>query len=159
MAIYIQKIQTNWTKSSRGNPGSTLRNGVPEKLPIDTKELSDSVILQEVIYNEGGFNKPSENKISGINAFQIREQRFDFNLSDDGLEIGFWTENYTRKKIGVLSLNSWCQIKTNRRFPMEYTWAYYKIVYNVFYGELDMAEDIVATKKEEIVKDFQTRLI
>ena len=158
MAIYIQKIKTNWTKKSRGNPGSTLRNGVPEKLPIKTTDLSDTVVLQEIIFNEGGFDKPSKNKILEINETQIREHRLDFNYSDVGLEIGFWNENQIKKKVGVLKFNSWCQLKTNRRFAMEYTWGYYKIVYNIFYGELKSAREVFETGKS-IEKDYQTLLI
>ncbi|GAL87787.1 hypothetical protein MYP_5018 [Sporocytophaga myxococcoides] len=158
MGIHIQKIQTNWTKESRSSPGSTLRNRVPEKLPIETEELSDSVVLQEIIYNEGRFNEPSKKKVLTINEVQIREQRLDFNYSDDSLEIGFWTEDKIRKKVGILNFNSWCQIKTNRRFPMEYTWGYYKIIYNIFYGDLNKAKDFMETKKQEIEMDFQSLL-
>lgn len=157
MTIYIQKIKTNWTKNSRGNPSSTFRNRVPEKLPIKTISLIDAVVLQEIMFNEGGFDKPSKNKISEINENQIREHRLDFNHSDAGLEIGFWNENQIKKKVGVLEFNSWCQVKTNRRFPMEYTWGYYKIVYNIFYGELDGSRGIFETEKK-IEKDYQTLL-
>ncbi|UII26069.1 hypothetical protein LVD15_22625 [Fulvivirga maritima] len=157
MSIYIQKIKTSWTKKSRGNPGSNLRNGVQEKLPIKTVHLVDSVVLQEIIFNEGGFDKPSKNKMLEINETQIREHRLDFNYSDDGLEIGFWTENQIKKKVGVLKFNSWCRVKTNRRFPMEYTWGYYKIVYNIFYGELNIAREVFETEKR-FEKDYQTLL-
>ena len=157
MAIYIQKITTNWTKKSRGNPGSTLRNRVPEKLPIKATDSVNSVILQEIIFNEGGFNKPSKNKISEINETQIREHRLDFNYSDIDLEIGFWTENQIIKNVGLLKFNSWCQIKTNRRFPLEYTWGYHKIVYNIFYGELDCAREVFETEKS-FDKDYQSLL-
>ena len=157
MAIYIQKIKTIWTKSSRENPGSTLRNGVPEMLPIKPNDLSDSVLLQEIIFNEGRFDKPDKNKISEINEIQFREHNLDFNQSDIGLEIGFWNKKQIRKKVGILNFNSWCQIKTNKRFPIEYTWGYYKIVYNVFYGQLDGSRDIFQTEKI-IEKDYQTLL-
>jgi phenylalanine-4-hydroxylase len=158
MAIYIQKIQTNWTKASRGNPNSTLRNSVPEKLPITTTTQVDSVFLQEIIYNEGKFTKPSKIKLSEINEIQIREQRLDLNEINNQLEISFWTENQIKKKAGIINFNSWCQIKTNRRFPMEDTWGYYKIVYNIFYGEIYKATDIVRSKKKEFDKDYQTLL-
>ena len=157
MAIYIQKIKTNWTKKSRGNPGATLRNGVPEKLPVIAIDKSNSVLLQEITFNEGGFDRPSENKISEINETQIRQHRLDFNHSNSDLEIGFWTENQIKKKVGLLKFNSWYQVKTNRRFPMEYTWGYYKIVYNIFFGELDGTTGIFETEKR-IEKDYQTLL-
>lgn len=158
MAIYIQKIKTNWTKSSRGNPGATLRNKVPEKLPIVAKEFSDSVFLQQIVFEEGAFTKPNRKGISIVNETQIREHRLEFNPCDNGLEVGFWTENNIKKKVGLLRFNSWCQVKTNKRFPMEYTWGYYKIVYNIFYGEMQKAEEIVKTKTCEIEKDYQSLL-
>ena len=158
MAIYIQKIQTNWTKTSRGNPNSTLRNNVPEKLPFETKIRRDLVFLQEIIYNEGKFTEPSNTTISEINEIQIREQRLGLNDINNQLEISFWTENKIKKKVGIINFNSWCQIKTNRRFPMEDTWGYYKIVYNIFYGEINIAPDIVRSKKKEFERDYQTLL-
>lgn len=159
MGVFIQKIQTNWTKRSRSSPDSTLRNRVPEKFPIVSEEWSDSVFLQEIIFNEGGFDVPIKHKVSVLNEFQIREQRLDFNFSDRLLEIGFWNENQIRKKVGILNFNSWCQIKTNNRFLMEYTWGYYKIVYNVFYGEMNKMKDIMNNTKPVIALDFQTLLI
>lgn len=158
MAIYIQKIQTNWTKLSRGYPGASARNQVPEKLPLKIDDVSNSVFLQEILYREGGFDKPHTHKVSKINTFQIRQQRLELDDTANGLAIKFWTEDQIRKNIGTLAANTWCQIKTNRRYPMEYTWGYYKIVFNIFYGEPDQAQHIFKNQESVIQKDYQTLL-
>ena len=159
MGIFIQKIETNWTKKSRGNPGSTLRNAVPEKLPIKNIENADTPVLQYIIYNEGSFDKPSKNKIYQINDNSIRQHGLDFKYVDEGLEVGFWGRNKKFKKIGILKYNTWCQIKTNSRHPMEHTTGYTKTVLNIFYGEMDKAKEIVKNKKKSIEKDFQILLL
>jgi hypothetical protein len=159
MGIFIQKIETNWTKKSRGNPGSTLRNRVPEKLPIRIFESSESALLQYMIFNEGSFEKPSKNKTYIINDNSIRQHGLDFKHVAGGLEVGLWTRHKNLQKIGVLKFNSWCQIKTNCRYPMEYTTGYRKIVFNIFYGEMEKAKDIVKSKNHAIEKDFQTLLL
>ncbi|NME72289.1 hypothetical protein [Flammeovirga aprica] len=132
MLIYIQKIQTNWTKRSRGFPNASFRNKVPEKLPIEMEITSDAVLLQETVFAEGCFDEPIRKGIQELNETQLREQRLEFEKQNEELEIHFWNEDKIKKKVGILPINSWCQIKTNRRFPMEYTWGYYKIVYNIF---------------------------
>jgi len=69
-----------------------LRNSVSERFPIDVKEITGPVILQEIVYNEGGFSVLSV-KVPEINDFQIRVHRLGFEHVEGGLEIAFWTES------------------------------------------------------------------
>jgi hypothetical protein len=157
-SIYIQKIVTKWTKISRGGTDAGLRNKVPEKLPLEVADTDGAVLLQEIIYNEGGFTNPTFNKIRKLNQNQVIEERFDFQRTDSDLTVEFWNEDQIKKKLGILNFNSWCQIKTNRRFPMEHTTGYYKIVFNIFYGDLSKIESIMSSKEAEFEKDYQTLL-
>jgi hypothetical protein len=131
---------------------------VPEKLPFVIGEMSDSVFLQEIVYQEGRYAKPIKTEIRTINETQIRQERLAFEMADDLLKIGFWTENQIKKKAGSLNYNSWCQIKKNRRFPMEDTWGYYKIVYTIFFGEISKVKTTVSSTNLAFKKDYQTLL-
>jgi hypothetical protein len=89
----------------------------------------------------------------------VREERFDFEVRGNELIVEFWTENQTKKKSGSLRVNSWCQIKTNRRVVMEHTWGYYKIVFNIFHGELSKIDSVLKDKEAKFEKDYQTLLV
>ncbi|MBD0401222.1 hypothetical protein [Flammeovirga sp. EKP202] len=156
MIIYIQKIQTNWMKRSRGFPHSTLRNSVPEILPIEPIDSTDTIVFQETIFEEGCFESPIIKKSIVLNEHQLREQQLEINkTTDNTLEISFWNPLKIKKKVGTLNYNSWCQIKSNWRFPMEYTWGYKKVVYNIFYGD---PNNVYAIQKATIEKDYQSLL-
>src|SRR5215831_12587599 len=61
--IIVQKIQTIWTKKSRGAPGAVLRNAVPVALPLPVDRVSDNSVLFEhcVSFREfDHFSSPSE---------------------------------------------------------------------------------------------------
>lgn len=170
MAIYIQKIQSIWTKDSRGNPGASLRNSIPEKLPIKGTSARKGMHIEEVVYREyASFQKPQSKPPQKINQSQLRELGLSFKKVEETLLVGFWKqtnnsdmaafgEDCILKKAGALSYNNWCQLKTNRRYPLEHTWAYYKIVFNIFFGELGKAAELMQAKSMQFGKDYQSLL-
>lgn len=170
MAIYIQKIQSIWTKESRGNPGASLRNSIPEQVPIKGIDTQKGIHLEELIYREyTAYKKPQSKPPQKINPSQLRELGLSFNKDEEKLHIGFWKqlsnsdmqesgEDYILKKAGDLAFNNWCQLKTNRRYPLEHTWAYYKIVFNIFFGDLIKARELMQSKPMQFCQDYQTLL-
>ena len=59
--IIVQKIQTHWTKASRGIPNSKLRNSVPRRLELPYIENDAAIFVHEVKATEdNGFKLESE---------------------------------------------------------------------------------------------------
>ena len=159
MGIYIQKIRTYWTKISRGYPGAHSRNQVPERFPMDIPFKSkQEIYLQEIQVEEGTFHRPTIKPPRPVNLIQVRELRLELEVVDHKLHIAFWQETEIRKNLGTLPINAWCQVKSNRRFALDYTWAYHKNVYNIFYGALSKAEDISRSREPVFIQDFQSLL-
>jgi hypothetical protein len=63
MEIIIQAIQTIWTKTSRGGPGATRRNAVPEAFPLPLRDqrkvtVFPALVLHQLHYAERGEFRP-----------------------------------------------------------------------------------------------------
>lgn len=159
MPIYLQKIETRWTKESRGNPGASLRNKVPEKLPFIDAEVTNKVVLHEITYHEVDSFQTGSEKLRYINDIQVRQEGLAFEEINDALVIWYWSKTNNKKKLGTLPVNTWCQWKTNFRYPMEHTWGYTKQVYSIFFGELNQAKNLVRKNVPEFTEDHQTLLI
>lgn len=157
-SVYIQKIVTEWTKQSRGAPHAALRNQVPERCPLEVLEEYETVVLQEIVFHEHSFTRPIFKKIRKINHNQILQEGFDFQFVEMGLAIAFRRDDSHLRKVGILKFNSWGQVKVNRRIPMEYTWGYHKIVFNIFHGELSKIKNAMDGKKPEFIGDYQILL-
>ncbi len=160
--IYIQKIQTNWTKKSRSHPLASRRNAVPERIPITKLVALEGVWIQENQFSEVDefqFSQKKENNL--INQNQIRQEQLSFEINDQKkqVSIGIWNEEGHHKNAGVLTENTWGQILKNRRYALEHTWGYTKVVYNLFYGETSKLKDSMNKEKALFVKDFKTLLI
>lgn len=162
MGIHIQTIETHWTKNSRGNPGASKRNSVPELLPVRTDASCHGIILQEILFHEyhDDFTTASYGRVRKINENQVRQAGLDFSFKNDSLEIAFWNEQGFKKRAGTLSIGTWGQIKTNwRTLDFEGEWWYYKRVYNIFFGDLEKVEHTLLTQNCRLEKDFQSLLI
>ncbi len=163
MDIIIQLIQTEWTKRSRGNPGATLRNSVPDTLPLVVPTVNN-ISLQQVLYSERQrFIEPRISESKGIDSDQLRKLRLELEACSETLEVKFWgtlmRPSYSKaKSIATLSKNRWLQIIGNARIAFEDTTGYRKYVYNIFYGEAAKANDVVNGSKPMIVYDEQVHL-
>lgn len=152
MDTLIQVIKTEWTKKSRGSPGSTLRNSVPIHHPFIAHHTS-GILLQKVNYYESDdFKEPYSKLISNINSNQLRDIRLELIEEDKTLKVKFWgtpiRPSYGKSKaMASLTNNSWLQIVGNVRVPYESTTGYNKYVYNIFYGEKEKANEIVNNSK------------
>jgi len=129
------------TKDSRGAPNAIIRNAVPEIFPIGFIELDQGIYLQKIMYSESDqFSKARTKEFKKINENQIRELKLGIDLSlEQTVQISifppFQKNSKKEKPIGQLSKNNWLKIVGNERSSLEYTWAYKKYVYNIFYGE------------------------
>lgn len=157
MTTIIQVIETQWTKRSRSAPRATLRNSVPENYLLGLYELDDDVYTQRISYAEiNEFSEPYITDLKRINENQQREMKLELKEIGDRLDV-FCSgiplrDDYPKaKKIGVLSNNTWLKIVGNVRTSWESTWAYYKYVYNVFYGDSSLFDSVVLDKKSEAI--------
>lgn len=136
MAVLIQRIETYWTKSSRGQPRATVRNSVPETYMIENLPKENGVNYIQVRYSEhDDFQEPSITSWILINENQQREIGLDFKLIESNvLLVSRWKKNGFLKKVGELTQGSWLKLVSNERVVLDYTWAYKKHVFNIYFG-------------------------
>ena len=164
MGIIIHAIKVIWTKESRGEPGASIRNRIPELLSFAELPDSDSIYLQETIFSEyKDFKNPLRKAPKLINEKQLKESDLEIEIRDNELSLtsclsSSWIKSSYPKKLGNLSYNNWCQIKSNDRIPLESTWSYEKTVLNIFYGELRKVNDIVHSKRPQFIRDYRILL-
>ncbi|KZN65478.1 hypothetical protein [Pseudoalteromonas luteoviolacea] len=136
MNTIVQHIETFWTKESRGNPGATVRNSVPDSFPVGNATEIHGVLLVEVKYSEcANFKNPVVSDFRSINDNQQRQLGFKFEDLDSELVVSKWSYSGHLKKVGILKPGSWLRLIENERTSLENTWAYYKHVYNIYFGE------------------------
>ena len=155
MILTVQLIVVEWTKQSRGAPGSTQRNAVPEVWPL-TGHPSARLSVQQVRFVEyDGFQKPSVKWRSDPKEPQICELGLGFAERGQSLEIAFrnrYRASYDRpknaerrqmKSIASLQKGSVAQIRTNARLTsIEGDWSYLKSVYNIAWTKETPHEDL-----------------
>ena len=125
--VVIQKIETVWTKRSRGGENAVRRNAVPEiaKIPLHRiVERYNSLLQVSLDYRESNlFTEPSEKIVLDSNLqpiacgciivdFNDREVFMEFRHN---LGCGAPERGWMQKKL-VLPLNEWGQIVYNGRF-------------------------------------------
>ena len=149
MAVLIQRIETYWTKSSRGQPRATVRNSVPETYFIQNLPKENGVNYIQVRYSEhDDFQEPTITCWKLINENQQREISLDFKLIEPNvLLVSKWVKNGFLKKIGELKEGSWLKIVSNERVVLDYTWAYKKHVYNIYFGDPSKINDVFSSKQ------------
>lgn len=142
MNIVIQHIESYWTKQSRGSPAATLRNAVPETFPISIPFESKGVVLHEVNYYEHHHFKNPVIDYREIDEHQRRQLGYRFELIAESVLVSRLARNGISRELGLLESHSWLQVITNERVSIERTWAYYKHVYNIYYGQIDKVNGI-----------------
>ncbi|MCF6441878.1 hypothetical protein L1077_20790 [Pseudoalteromonas luteoviolacea] len=148
MDTIIQHIETYWTKKSRGNPRATVRNSVPEKYPLMGAPGTRGVFLYKVKYSEySNFSDPVVSGFRCINDNQQRQLGFKLEVLNGELLVSKWEKRGRVKHFCALKPNTWIKIVTNERTPIEYTWAYYKHVYNIYFGNPLNAEKVLLSQK------------
>ena len=159
MNTVIQHIETYWTKESRGNPGATIRNSVPDTFPIGSPPETLGVFLNEIKYSEySNFKSPTVSDFRYINENQQRQLGFKFENSSGELLVSKWNYSGHLKTIGTLKPNSWLKVVTNERVSLEYTWAYYKHVYNIYFGKAYNLSDAFSSQKPTTVLNTEKNL-
>ncbi len=158
MNIYLQKIRTDWTKKSRGEPLASKRHQVPQLWPVQLTSTESGMLLQEILFSETtGFQKPVKEASRTINNHQVRQLGLEFENEGDMLIVFQWKRDY-RKELTRLNQNQCFRLITNRRVPLEHTSGYYREVINIFFGELSKAHDILKTQPYHHLVDQQTTL-
>ncbi len=159
--IVIQKIESRWTKQSRGYPNSEKRSEVKEVFSFSLNNYynDESIVLQTITCNEASDFQPTISE-KEINQNQVRQEQLELSFADSKLSVGFWGRNShfgKAKPISALKQNQWLQIIQNERYPLEYTTGYKKVVYNVSFMDAKLRFDI--SKNPPIIsKDFQNQL-
>jgi len=159
--IIIQKIETFWTKKSRGFPNSQRRSKVPELIYKDlgTSYTNEAIVLQSFIHEEYNEFKPNY-KEKWLKKTQIRQEQLELEVTENKLSIHYWGINSkygNAKFIGKLELNNWLQFIINERFPLEHTSGYKKWVYNMVY--INKQENLINTlrKSPQKSQNLQTK--
>ncbi|MCG7550487.1 hypothetical protein [Pseudoalteromonas sp. Of7M-16] len=159
MNTIIQHIETYWTKKSRGHPRATLRNAVPEVFPIENVPETQGVLLIKVKHSEySNFNNPSVSGFRTINENQQRQLGFEFEELGGELLVSMWSRSGHLKRVGILKANSWLKIIANERTPIEYTWAYYKHVYNIYFGNACNIGNVLTSQQPITVLNLENNL-
>ncbi|MBU2714081.1 hypothetical protein [Zooshikella harenae] len=159
MNTIVQHIETYWTKQSRGNPGASVRNSVPETFTIEGAPEIQGVLLNEVKYSEyNNFSNPVVSDFHAINENQQRQLGFKFEELDGELLVSKWNHSGHLTKVGALKPNSWLKVITNERTSLEHTWAYYKHVYNIYFGEASNTGNVLSSQQPITVLNAENDL-
>lgn len=147
MITIIQTIRTDWTKRSRGQPQATLRNQVPDRLPLDLPDKEEGVWLSEIRFHEfSAFQNPRKKAFKSLNEQQLRDLQLQATIEEGNLHLTSWIRDRHGKRLPPIPPNNWGQILNNERYSMEYTWGYCKMVLNICYGECRKLDQILKTK-------------
>lgn len=157
--LFIQEIRTDWTKKSRGGTDATTRNAVPERwaLPRLAHPLTDPLVIihQRVRFDEANQFQAVE-KVEQRLLVKKKRERLNgvwVTLDEETCLLQFfWTSlvgapnrTHLPRKIGVLALGEWAQVKTNGRFGWDDEWRYQKTVFTIALATtLAEVDDIVA---------------
>lgn len=160
----IQVIETTWSGASRGAPGSSARNAVPERVPVPDCALDDALLLHLVAFHES--QQFAIARAAPVVRFaQQHQERFPLEIKVDGAGahidfFGYAAPCRPRKAISsvLLELNNWVRIVANVRVAQETSWVYHKLVFNIFYGPAYRANELMASKAPLARIDLQTHL-
>lgn len=160
MNVLIQHIETYWTKTSRGHPGATARNAVPEYYQLNNLPDKDGIFYIRIQYLEHrDFKEPLVTIWRAINDNQQREIGLDLKFErDDKLLVSKWMKSMFLKKIGKLTPGSWLKIISNERVVLEYTWAYKKHVFNIYFGKPGEINRILSSQNPISILNLETNL-
>lgn len=138
--LIVQCIETCWTKVSRGAPGATSRNAVPQLLPLRVPDeltvTEEAAALHHVVFSEAaGFSEPSHQaRVVGVSSLPS-ECGISVESSGASLAVSFVgpksrPREHPRQAF-VLQPTEWGQLVYNWRVPEERTWSYHKRAVNI----------------------------
>lgn len=157
--ILIQHVRVVWTKASRGNPGATRRNAVPNgfEVPAAALTAAEAVAVHRVLIDESvefrRVDEPIEtfdgDGVIEVGCVRVRREgegegegaRVRFEYGGGGLPKrervtagGKWVP--LREDVCLLSLGQWARIEWNARFVTASNgqWWYERITVNVALG-------------------------
>lgn len=149
MILVIQDISTHWSKLSRGGKYASLRNSIPEALPIQyipetqsgLRLLHHRVVFSESKVFESPFTEvvseelsPEYNGHFGCTEIEVRNNKifakYAHNWNCGGAPMRWWSSQTVQ-----LALGTWIRIRSNGRFSKgwESYWTYHKTVLNIGY--------------------------
>lgn len=108
---------------------------MPDCFPLASVPEIPGVSFVEVKYSENtSFENPIVSGFRSINENQQRQLGFKFEKFGSKLAVSKWSDSGHLKKVGILNTNAWLRVIENERESLEYTWGYYKHVYNIYFG-------------------------
>lgn len=149
----VQIVETHWTKQSRGAAGATIRNALPEVLPIPTSVApSGPILLHHAQFRESdNFTTPRSTGLMIFGAHDETTWRLRIEPADDGgVDVLFYgsrfqfTSGRSTDK-ARLPANTWLQIVSNMREAHEDYWCYRKFVYNIVHARQPDASLLLRT--------------
>ena len=167
MQTLVQVIDTSWSSASRGAPGSSARNAVPERVAIPDCALSDAVLLHLVTCREAQQFAigPALPAVQVVPFAQQHRERFPLALALEGAAarvdfFGYVAQRRPKKAVYsvLLEPNNWVRIVANLRVAQDDAWAYHKFVFNIFHGPAYRANELMASKAPLARVDHQQHL-
>src|SRR5262245_43942324 len=140
--VVIQEVHTSWTKDSRGAPGATARNAVPERLAFTTSVGHHAVLEHLARYGEESGFVASETVTSYDAPASLRYGCVRVVVDDSRVQV-IWRydpgyigaperDEGPPKEAFVVSLGQWGRVRYNGRLTSdEGGWWYRKVVLNV----------------------------
>lgn len=160
----IQVIETIWSGASRGAPGSSARNAVPERVAVPDCALDDALLLHLAAFHES--RQFAMARAAPVVRFaQQHQERFPLAIKVDGAGahvdfFGYAAQRRPGKAVSsvLLEANNWVRIVANFRVAQETAWVYHKLVFNIFHGPPYRANELMASKAPLARIDLQTHL-
>jgi hypothetical protein len=161
--IIIQKIQTGWSKKSRGGKMATERNAVPEALAIPMEKLKDPIdglIEHSISYYEWqGFSSPQHSSLTQEAAEKVRfdclvieplgaelKVIFEYDGKYAGMPVRYTPPGGKPSTRMHLQPGQWGRVLYNGRFAVEEGWWYDKKVFNI--GLFEKLEEDLFTSSQ-----------
>ena len=151
MRLVIQLIHCQWTRASRGAPGATLRNAVPEHLPVPAEILTSPECWQHEVSFAESSNFAPHARLTQLPSDFRSTAGLALERNDDGVLCRFvWGPgigapereartafNLRPQQSGRLCFNGRLSLDAHS----DRGWQYQKFVYNIAWVD-DCAPDI-----------------
>lgn len=138
--ILIQRLETHWTKASRGAPGAELRAKVGYVYALPSRCPEGVAFYQHVRFYEEHRFAPRVAREETLSSVPLGDLGVEFETQHERLKVFYlWSaacgapERIAGKRALVLDipLDGWAQFIHNGRFANEDGWVYQQIVYNL----------------------------
>lgn len=138
MQVVVQWISTSWTKRSRGEPAATLRNAVPDGLPLP--DLTMPLLHRVTAREADGFLLHEEV------SHELPHRQVVLQPVDDGLRVQveppFGVPVRPHRPHIILGPNDWVRWQINSRSSTASgmgDWYYVSHTFNIGYGDIEAA--------------------